>query len=556
MYSDNECQKKMISKKVQDWLFLLASLQDDITRYYACLAICMLVSNKEIEKDVIKSGTLALVEPFLTLHSPEDFAQSDYRHSQGRPREWLAKLVPMLKATRREARSLAAYHFAMEAAIKKEQENMKIFQEIKAVDALKEVASSPDEVPAKFARMALKIIGEEVPYKLSHQVPLWSVEDVTYWVTKIGFKDYAKEFERQMVDGDLLLLLTDEELERDIGMKSGLLRKRFQRELDSLKVAADYGCVDETQMDRMLMSINPELSIYTYRLLELGFDTNTLSMVTDDMLKDLVCIQNPVHRSKILHISQEFSHIEDMEMEILRKHIEVFISYRRSSGSQLASLIKVLLQLRGRKVFIDVDRLYAGKFDSSLLKNIQAANHFILVLSPGAMDRCLEDEECEDWVHKEIRCALEHNRNIIPIFDPGFEWPEESRIPPDIRAITRFNGVRWVHEYQEACVDKLEQFLSGEVSTDHVAPSAVQLAIQAPKPRGTIPNRGGQWTPQPLPRPPSPPPGPNSRRPKPSLPVQVTESPEQVSKRSQSQGDDPVKVEKKETSQIQNSNKS
>ena len=39
-----------------------------------------------------------------------------------------------------------------------------------------------------------------------------------------------------MVDGDLLLLLTEKELEEDIGMKSNLLRKRFMRELESLKV--------------------------------------------------------------------------------------------------------------------------------------------------------------------------------------------------------------------------------------------------------------------------------------------------------------------------------
>jgi hypothetical protein len=39
-----------------------------------------------------------------------------------------------------------------------------------------------------------------------------------------------------MVDGDLLLLLTEKELEEDLDIKSGLLRKRFMRELESLKV--------------------------------------------------------------------------------------------------------------------------------------------------------------------------------------------------------------------------------------------------------------------------------------------------------------------------------
>lgn len=166
MYSDTECQLKMINKKVQDWLFLLASMQDGITRshpplpfpslplhicisirarYYACFAICTLVANKEIESTVIRSGTLSLVEPFLLANKPEHFAISDYRHSQGphlsslrstgtergdagRPKEWLEGLVPMLRAKVREARSLAAYHFAMEAGIKRQQDNITIFQ--------------------------------------------------------------------------------------------------------------------------------------------------------------------------------------------------------------------------------------------------------------------------------------------------------------------------------------------------------------------------------------------------------------------------------------------
>ncbi|KFD51205.1 hypothetical protein M514_07969 [Trichuris suis] len=466
MYSDSECQQKMIAKNVPDWLFLLASSQDDVTRYYACLAICALVSNKEVESAVTKSGTLALVEPFLLSHKPEDFSQFDYRHQQGRSKEWLELLMPMLSAKRREPRSMAAFHFAIEASVKKEQEALSLLLEIGAVDALKQVASMPDEVAPKFASQALHIIGEEVPYKLSQQVPFWSVEDVQYWVSQIGFEKYSPLFSEQKVDGDLLLLLTDAELERDIGMRSGLLRKRFMRELESLKMAADYTSVDETHLDRFLVSVSPQFSVYTYQLLELGVDRSILSSMSNEILKSECGISNPVHRLKLLQSIEDCKHVEDLDIAILSKHIDIFISYRRSTGNQLASLIKVLLQLRGHKVFIDVDRLYAGNFDSSLLKNIQAAKHFVLVLTPRSLDRCLGDEECQDWVHREVKCALEHNKNLIPVFDPMFEWPDENQIPADIRAITRVNGVRWVHEYQEACVDKLEKFINGELNVN------------------------------------------------------------------------------------------
>ncbi|OZC09445.1 hypothetical protein X798_03401 [Onchocerca flexuosa] len=476
LYSCSEAKKKIIQKKVPDWLFLLASQPDDITRYYACLAICMLGSTKEMEAAVNKSGTLALVEPFLLAHQAITFAGDHYKHSQGRPKEWLERLLPMLKSKCREARSIAAFHFTMEATIKKDQQKLEVFQssffsgktageslaektkpphihkffkkyqiillkpiigrkklldeislysfsqhygifdvwsftnsirkqdsliEIGAIAALKELASSPDEVAAKFASEALTIIGEEVPYKLTQQVPCWTIADVQYWVKKIGFESYADAFAKHMVDGDLLLLLTEKELEQDLQMSSALLRKRFIRELESLKIAADYGSVDESQLDQFLMSLSPELSVYTYQMLGMGLNRNLLPSLTDEMMKT---------------------------------------------------------------VFIDVDKLYAGKFDSSLLKNIQAAKHFILVLTPNSLDRLFNDHNCEDWIHKELRCAFDHHKNVIPIFDQHFDFPADTDLPADIRHITRYNGVRWVHDYQEACMDKVERFIKGELN--------------------------------------------------------------------------------------------
>lgn len=96
--------------------------------------------------------------------------------------------------------------------------------------------------------------------------------------------------------------------------------------------------------------------------------------------------------------------VEDMEIAVLAKQIDIFISYRRQTGNQMASLIKVLLTLRGYKVFIDVDRLAAGQFDMNLLKNIQAAKHFLLILSEGALDPWAASEDpSDDWMLKEVK---------------------------------------------------------------------------------------------------------------------------------------------------------
>ncbi|XP_075220492.1 sterile alpha and armadillo motif isoform X2 [Lycorma delicatula] len=462
LYGGAENQEAMIKRKVPMWLFPLAFHNDDNIKYYACLAIAVLVANTEIEAAVLKSGTLNLVEPFVTSHNPSEFAKSNLAHAHGQSKNWLQRLVPVLSSKREEARNLAAFHFCMEAGIKKQQGNTEIFHEIGAIEPLKKVASCPNAVASKYAAQALRLIGEEVPHKLSQQVPLWSSEDVREWVKQIGFMEYANNFIESRVDGDLLLQLTEDNLRDDIGIVNGIRRRRFTRELQNLKKMADYSSKDTTNLNTFLQSIGTEFSIYTYSMLNAGVDKNSIRDLSEDQLIDECGIKNSIHRLRILEeIRSMESNLASSQEQNLDKSLDVFVSYRRSNGSQLASLLKVHLQLRGFSVFIDVERLEAGKFDNNLLQSIRQAKHFLLVLTPRALERCIADNECKDWVHREIVAALQSQCNIIPIID-NFQWPEPEELPEDMRAVCHFNGVRWIHDYQDACVDKLERFMRGE----------------------------------------------------------------------------------------------
>uniref|UniRef100_T1J6E6 ADP-ribosyl cyclase/cyclic ADP-ribose hydrolase n=1 Tax=Strigamia maritima TaxID=126957 RepID=T1J6E6_STRMM len=463
LYGGSENQQQMIKRKVPVWLFPLAFHNDDNIKYYACLAIAALVANKEIEAAVLKSGTLDLVEPFITSHTPVEFATSNVAHAHGQSKNWLQRLVPVLNSNREEARSLSAFHFSMEAGIKKKQGNTEIFREIGAIEPLKKVASSPNAIASKYAAQALRLIGEEVPHKLSQQVPLWTVEDVIEWVAQIGFSDLRTQFVSSRVDGDLLLQLTEENLRVDIGILNGILRKRFIRELAILKKMADYSSCDPTNLDQLLQNIGSEYSQYTYPMLHSGIDKDALRYLTEEQLAQECSIDNSIHRLRIMEAVRNLSGITSIGEEplVTNKNLDVFVSYRRSNGSQLASLLKVHLQLRSFSVFIDVERLEAGKFDINLLQSIRQAKHFLLVLTPNALDRCINDTECKDWVHREIVTALDSQCNIIPIID-NFQWPEPENLPEDMRPVCYFNGVRWIHDYQDACVDKLEGFIRGD----------------------------------------------------------------------------------------------
>jgi hypothetical protein len=70
--------------------------------------------------------------------------------------------------------------------------------------------------------------------------------------------------------------------------------------------------------------------------------------------------------------------------------LDVFISYRRKGGSVLAQLIKVSLKARGINVFLDVENLGSGTFDTALAENLSRARNVVLVLSEGCLDRCID----------------------------------------------------------------------------------------------------------------------------------------------------------------------
>lgn len=535
LYGGREGQQTMIEQKAHVWLFPLAFHKDDNIQYYACLAIAVLVANQEIEADVLKSSTLDLVEPFVTTHEPRKFAESTTAHIHGQSAAWLAKLVPLLRSKREQARNLACFHFAMEAYIKSIQTQAHVFRDIGAIGPLRRCGSSPLALESKFACQALRSIGEPEPHRLSQQVPLWTCEDVAEWVEQAGFAAHKDAFLTSGVDGDLLLQLDEESLRDDIQIKNGIQRRRFLRELASLKRITDYSSLDKSGLCTLfglssspnsasssstsppaasatmavagiqpgarfagsqssgvvLATTRPNTAIdthigadvftqYAYTMLRMGVTPSTLRVLDTEQLMRECRVSNSVHQTQlalaIRAVQERQAALEDAVQQVAasqaadgsqhidtHKTLDVFVSYRRSTGSQLASLLKVHLQLRGFSVFIDVERLEAGKFDNNLLESIKAARNFILVLSPNALDRCIGDQDCKDWVHKEIVAALASQCNIIPILD-NFQWPDADQLPEDMRSIAHYNGVPWIHDYQDACVDKIERFIRGELS--------------------------------------------------------------------------------------------
>ncbi|XP_056414705.1 NAD(+) hydrolase SARM1 [Hyla sarda] len=472
MYGGPSNQRLMTERKTAEWLFpLVFSKEDDQIRFHACLAITVLATNKEIEKEVERSGTLALVEPFISTLDPEEYARCLLNNTdspQGRTAGDLQRLVPLLDSSRLEAQCIAAFYLCVEAAIKSQHKNTKVFNEIGATQSLKRIVCySADCTVSSLAKKALRMIGEEVPSRIARSVPNWKPLEVQHWLQQIGFNKYSQTFIDHQMDGDLLLRLNETDLREDLGMTSSITRKRFLRELVELKTFANYSTCDRSNLADWLGSVEPRLRQYTYNLVICGIDRNFLHHVTEQQLEEDCHITTGFHRVRILSAAREMLH-SPLPCSIGKSSYDgpdVFISYRRSTGSQLASLLKVHLYLHGFTAFIDVEKLEAGKFEDKLIQSVISARNFVLVLSAGALDKCMGDNECKDWVHKEIVTALNCGKNIVPVTD-HFEWPDPISLPEDMRAVLKFNGIKWSHEYQDATVEKIIRFLQGRSSRD------------------------------------------------------------------------------------------
>lgn len=92
---------------------------------------------------------------------------------------------------------------------------------------------------------------------------------------------------------------------------------------------------------------------------------------------------------------------------------EVFISYRRKNGAQTARTLYYALKSIGIRAFFDYNSIRSGKFNEAIYDAINQADCFILLLTPGALDNCVQHEG--DWVRKEIEYAITRGKVIIPV---------------------------------------------------------------------------------------------------------------------------------------------
>lgn len=96
----------------------------------------------------------------------------------------------------------------------------------------------------------------------------------------------------------------------------------------------------------------------------------------------------------------------------------VFLSYRRASVPWALAIFKDLTPY-GYDVFIDYDGLPSGDFARAILENIETRAHFIVLVTPSALEGCVN---ADDWLRREIEHALRTKRNIVPALLEGADF--------------------------------------------------------------------------------------------------------------------------------------
>ena len=132
----------------------------------------------------------------------------------------------------------------------------------------------------------------------------------------------------------------------------------------------------------------------------------------------------------------------------------VFISYRHKDISWALLVYKSLTE-KDYDVFFDFTSIPSGDFEQIIIGNIKARAHFLVILTPTALDRCSEPG---DWLRREIETAINERRNIIPLFFDGFKFGDplvSKNLSGKLESLKKYNGIDIPEGYFDEAMERL-----------------------------------------------------------------------------------------------------
>ena len=269
------------------------------------------------------------------------------------------------------------------------------------------------------------------------------------WLTKRGHSGLCDIFMKRDIRGEHMLRLTERQLQGLV--TSGIQRKRLVRDLRMLQRSLDYSDCSAAQTAARLQEVSADLVEYTHRLVSAGLTIETLGEVEDiDTALRTAGVENIGHLIKIREMmEQEMSSRSPSvsESALARLSSVHIISGGDSHSRTFASLVQIYLQLRD----LDVTKTEAGFLSSLDTENILDAEAVIVVLQG--------EYRYDEVMEEEISIAQELDKNIILVVDEHFDLGRVENLFDDSDSV---KTIRWIHDYQDAAVTRIVQFIQTE----------------------------------------------------------------------------------------------
>lgn len=155
----------------------------------------------------------------------------------------------------------------------------------------------------------------------------------------------------------------------------------------------------------------------------------------------------------------------------------VFISYRRDTSAFIARAIFQDLRANGYDVFMDVETIDNGPFDRIILNQIAARTHFLVILTPGSVERCVHpdgSENPDDWLRREVEYAIATGRNIVPLLINNFQFQHAERaLTGKLAALASYNAVNVPHDYFDEAMTRLRTRFLKQPAPGNINPTPI-----------------------------------------------------------------------------------
>jgi hypothetical protein len=127
----------------------------------------------------------------------------------------------------------------------------------------------------------------------------------------------------------------------------------------------------------------------------------------------------------------------------------VFLSYQRNSSADLARYLHDRLEALGVDVFFDVESINAGRFAAIIEHEIVNREHFLVILTPTTLE--------SEWVRREVRIALDHQKPVIPVTTQGFNFAQHMH--DDVVGLEQYSGIPYDYQTADNAIERIKRAL-------------------------------------------------------------------------------------------------